>query len=235
MLRPTWRLSREKGAPGSGLALQGATSLNIVAVLRILERLLAVGIGGMSIFLGYRLFLALPNVRDATGEFHLPMDIRVVLGRVGPGAFFALFGAAVVALSFYSAVHYDLTASATNVQAANVARMETRSFAGLGSQPSGDGAGATSRADARALLRLDMAELNTLAGKLRNDLSASDRAAIDGLVRRVKLKLLRPVWESSWGDPAAFEDWLASGRPLPPAALTEPAALYSYGAPPERP
>lgn len=209
--------------------------MSIVAALRMLERLLAVGIGGMSIYLGYRLFLALPNVRDATGEFHLPMDIRVVLGRVGPGAFFALFGAAVVALSLYAAVRYDVTASAADVQAASVARVGSRSFAGLGSEPAGDDAAAASRADARALLRRDMAELNTLGGRLRNDLPASDRAAIDGLVRRVKLKLLRPVWESSWGDPASFEDWLASGRSLPPAALAEPAALYAYGAPPQGP
>ena len=72
--------------------------MDIVAGLRMIDRLLAVGIGGMSIYLGHRLFLALPAIRDASGEFHLPFDIRVILWRVGPGAFFALFGTAVVAL-----------------------------------------------------------------------------------------------------------------------------------------
>jgi hypothetical protein len=146
-----------------------------------------------------------------------------------PGAFFALFGAAVVALSLYAAVHYDVAGPATNSPESAVARVETHFFAGLGSQRVGGDAGAAQRADARALLRRDMAELNAFSGKLRNDLSEQDRAEVTDLVRRVKLKLLRPVWESNWGDPAAFEDWLASGSPDPPAALADPAALYFYG------
>jgi hypothetical protein len=48
--------------------------VDIVAGLRMIERLLAVGIGGMSIYLGYHLFLALPAIRDASGIalWHLP-------------------------------------------------------------------------------------------------------------------------------------------------------------------
>ena len=205
--------------------------MDIVTVLRMFERLLAVGIGGMSIYLGYLLFLALPSARDGSGEFHFPMDLRIVLSRVGPGIFFALFGAAVVALSLYAAEHYD----AETRSSAGAARAETRSFAGIGSQHTIDDNGAAQRADARALLRRDMAELNALSGMLRNDLPEQDHAEVASLVRRVKLKLLRPVWESSWGDQAAFEDWLASGRPDPPPALADPAALYFYGTSPEKP
>ena len=40
-----------------------------------------------------------------------------------------------------------------------------------------------------ALLQRDMAELNALSGKLRDDLPEPDRAEVNGLVRRVKLKL----------------------------------------------
>jgi hypothetical protein len=107
-----------------------------VVALRMIERLFAVAIGGMSIYLGYRLFLALSNVHDATGEFRLPIDVRVVLGRVGPGAFFALFGAAVVALSLNAAVHYDVAGSVANSPESAAARVEVHSFAGLGSQRS---------------------------------------------------------------------------------------------------
>jgi hypothetical protein len=203
--------------------------VDIVAALRMFERLLAVGIGGMSIYLGYRLFLALPDIRDTSGEFHLPLDIRVVLGRVGPGAFFALFGAAVVALSLYAAVHYDIAESREGTTSFDASRAETRSFAGLGSQHAANNAGAAQRADARALLRRDMAELNAIPGKLREDLPEPDRVEVRGLIRRVKLKLLLPVWENDWGDPLAFEAWLESDRPDPPAALTDPAALFFYG------
>lgn len=201
----------------------------MVVALRMIERLLAVGIGGMSIYLGYRLFLALPNVHDASGELRLPIDIRVVLGRVGPGAFFALFGAAVVALSLYAAVRYDATGAAANSRESAGARGGTYSFAGLANPRVSDDASAVQRADARALLRRDMAELNSLSGKLRNDLPEQDRADVAGLLRRVKLKLLLPVWEGNWGDPATFEEWVTSGPPNPPAALADPAALYFYG------
>jgi len=204
--------------------------VDIVTVLRMIERLLAVGFGGMSIYLGYRLFLALPEIRDANGEFRLPFDIRVVLGRVGPGAFFALFGACVVALSLYASVRYDVTAQRAPAERTNASLpAETRSFAGLGDQPGGADAADEARADARRMLRRDMTELNALESKLRADLPDPDRAEITGLLRRVKLKLLRPVWEKEWGDPAVFEDWIASGRTDPPPALAVPVELYFLG------
>jgi hypothetical protein len=40
--------------------------------LRSLERILAVLIGGVSIVLGYRLFLAVPEQRDGSGTVRLP-------------------------------------------------------------------------------------------------------------------------------------------------------------------
>lgn len=196
--------------------------MEIIAALRMIERLLAVGTGGMSIYLGYRLFLALPAIRDAGGEFHLPLDIRVILSRIGPGTFFVLFGTAVVALSFYTSVHYD-------AHTEDGSRVETRSFGGLGGRHTADDRSAAQRADARALLQRDMAELNALSGKLRDDLPEPDRVEVGELVPRVKLKLLLSVWESEWGDPSTFEDWLASGRPDPPAALVDPARLFFRG------
>ncbi len=202
--------------------------MDIVAGLRMIERLLAVGIGGMSIYLGYRLFLALPAIRNASGEFHLPLDIKVILSRVGPGAFFALFGTAVVALSLYSSVRHDVARAPVTVNADTGSRVETRSFAGLGSAHTTD-SGAAQRADARKLLRRDMVELNALSGKLRDDLAEPDRAEVGELVRRVKLKLLRSVWESGWGDPSTFDGWLASDRPDPPPALIDAAELYFSG------
>src|SRR6516225_4934007 len=74
--------------------------------LRLTERILDVLIGGISIYLGYRLFLALPEKTDSNGKFVLPGNISVHLSRVGPGIFFALFGAIVVALSLHDSIQY---------------------------------------------------------------------------------------------------------------------------------
>jgi uncharacterized membrane protein YfcA len=77
--------------------------------LRLLERILSVVIGGLAIYLGYRLFLNVPEHRDSQGKVTLPWNTTVILSRVGPGVFFALFGAIVVSLSFVKPIDYDDT------------------------------------------------------------------------------------------------------------------------------
>jgi hypothetical protein len=56
-------------------------------ILRALERLLDAAIGGLSIYLGYRLFLRLPDKTDSQGKIILPGKISIFLSRVGPGVF----------------------------------------------------------------------------------------------------------------------------------------------------
>src|SRR5688572_8561747 len=67
----------------------------ITIAARHLERLLIVVAGGLSIVLGYRMFLAIPRAGEDKGEgkLELPGGISVYVTRVGPGVFFALFGA----------------------------------------------------------------------------------------------------------------------------------------------
>ena len=66
-----------------------------VMVLRMTERIIAVLIGGFSIYLGYRLFFHLPFERSHKGELELP-GVKIVLSRVGPGVFFGVFGTLVL-------------------------------------------------------------------------------------------------------------------------------------------
>jgi len=61
-------------------------------VLRFFERITAVLIGGLAIYLGYQLFLRVPEHKDSAGKVMLPWNISVVMSRIGPGVFFALFG-----------------------------------------------------------------------------------------------------------------------------------------------
>ena len=72
-----------------------------IQILRGMERIIAVLIGGFSVYLGYRLFMNLPEQKDSEGRIILPGDISVYLSRVGPGVFFALFGSVVLGISFY--------------------------------------------------------------------------------------------------------------------------------------
>jgi hypothetical protein len=72
-----------------------------VLLLRFFERITVVLISGMAIYLGFRLFLAVPELKDSDGKVELPWNISVVTTRVGPGVFFALFGIAAVSLALY--------------------------------------------------------------------------------------------------------------------------------------
>ena len=67
-------------------------------ILRATERLLAVIIGGICVYLGYRLFLRIPEQKEGEGKIEFPGGVSVFVTRVGPGVFFAMFGAAIVAL-----------------------------------------------------------------------------------------------------------------------------------------
>src|SRR3984885_4131844 len=78
--------------------------LDALLLMRMVERLLGLLAGGLCIVLGYRLFMKLPDKTDSSGKVVLPGGVSIWLSRVGPGLFFALFGAAIVAYSFTSAV-----------------------------------------------------------------------------------------------------------------------------------
>jgi hypothetical protein len=205
------------------------------STLRLLERILDVAIGGISIYLGYRLFLRLPESTDSSGKVILPGNISVYLSRVGPGVFFALFGALVVGVSLETAVRYSEREPATtdtfvDKPAAKTVRESSKNFIGLGSAiDSGD---SEAVADARSLLHKEIAIMNTIPAELKSDLPQQDRDEVIRAISRIKLALMKPVWDSrsGWGDSAQFEKWLKAGAPDPPPAGLEQAVEYfRYG------
>lgn len=51
---------------------------DLIPALRMLERIIVVGFGGLSIYLGYKLFFHLPHNVDHQGKFELP-GIKIIL------------------------------------------------------------------------------------------------------------------------------------------------------------
>jgi hypothetical protein len=191
------------------------------AVLRSVERILAVAIGGVSIFLGDRLFLALPQQRDSSGSVRLPWNISIALSRVGPGIFFALFGAAVVALGLRSAV--SVNTSRSIVPGGTETETTSVSGIGLGAAASGE-TPEVRRLRARAAIRF----LNTLP--LRGDLASRQKQEVTDQLGAIKLGLMRAAWGPDWGDDTAFAAWVENGATDPvPAALHQAAAIYRAG------
>lgn len=74
-----------------------ALDLSIFAWGRVIERLFIVGFSGLSMVLGWNLFVRGILVdQEAEGSYK---EWKITLRKIGPGVFFALFGCAVLAFS----------------------------------------------------------------------------------------------------------------------------------------
>lgn len=174
---------------------------------------MAIVMGGLAIVLGYRLFLAVPEQRDGSGTFRLPWNITVGLARVGPGVFFALFGAAVVGYSLHGSIRIDPRGWTADGEPAPVVDA-------TGAVPATSGARSVQAA--RLNLRGEIEFLNTLDQKLRGDLRDEDQRAVRAHTNELKLVVMKAVWASDWGEMAAFREWTergATGAPPPGTGL----------------
>jgi hypothetical protein len=180
--------------------------------LRVIERILAVVIGGISIYLGYRLFIKLPEQKDSEGKVVLPGDISIFFSRVGPGVFFSLFGAAVVVVSLQHGLELDLANKAT------LTAESREKTANIKVRYMGGGAGApdpAKRDSLRAEARRTIAELNKLPTLLTSDVSAARRTDVAQALRDGKLAVISTVWDADWGDFSTFRNWVNDGETDP--------------------
>ena len=86
------------------------------------QRILSILIGGMLVYFGYRLFLSLPGKRGrdgGSGEFALGRASKVKLSKVGPGVFFAIFGAGLIAYSFAKPMKVNIPRATPSIVALN--------------------------------------------------------------------------------------------------------------------
>lgn len=157
-----------------------------VVALRMAERILAVAIGGVAIYLGYRLFFHLPFDRSDQGELELP-GLKIVLSRVGPGVFFAAFGTLVL--------YYSLT----NEVSFNDLEGFVGASAGVASQPLPPEAAATPQQRSKALTSIEM--LNCADRLLSRDADAQglgDQLSL--AIRDAKRALMLAAWNpEDWG------------------------------------
>src|SRR5262245_3878832 len=137
--------------------------------VRFLERMVAVLIGGMAVYLGFRLFREAPRQRNSAGKVGLPWDISIAVTRVGPGVFFALFGVSAVSLALVRPVELSLP------QPGGTENPDEHRRVYYGTPTPGD---RDARADARIAVRKDIARLNAVPASLRSDLSEGDRDEI---------------------------------------------------------
>jgi hypothetical protein len=86
-------------------------------ILRMFERVLVVLGGILAIYLGYRLFRIATLEDRSAGKFNLHNILEFSVSRVGPGVFFAAFGAWVLYTSLTTRISTPVaSSSATSIQ-----------------------------------------------------------------------------------------------------------------------
>ncbi|MGE5208861.1 MAG: hypothetical protein ACM3KL_05955 [Alphaproteobacteria bacterium] len=194
---------------------------SLVIILRLAERIAGVLIGGLLIYFGYRLFLTLPGKRGSdsgAGEFSLAGGNKIKLAKVGPGVFFAVFGAGLIVFSLTRSVSLTMSrpaAKPAESKPAVVAASEFK-FVGAVSVPETD----EDRVRMRAETQQDIVALN----RALDSADAAGRSELGRAVSRAKFALMEPLWAEDWGDIADFRDWLDKGGS--PPAKGQAAVVY---------
>jgi hypothetical protein len=155
--------------------------------------------------LGYRLFQQVP-ISDGTAEVSLTNHLKFNLSKVGPGVFFALFGAAIMIQAIISPPRLERESSP--MAGKTVATQERVLIAGQRDATVAQGAILTDEQ-----LQPQLRFLNGLAGLLRENLSIEHRVKFENDQREAKLALMAGAWDNKrWGDFATFAAW-ARGDP----------------------
>ena len=203
---------------------------SLTILLGAFQRILSILIGGMLIYFGYRLFLSLPGKRGrdgGSGEFSLGGANKVKLSKVGPGVFFAIFGAGLIAYSFAKPMKVNIPAaaqtaptapSATNAPSAGTGVVAAAGFTYVGavSAPETD--------EDRARMRNETQQDIIILNRALDGANASERPQVERAVVRAKVALMEPLWAEDWGELKDFREWLAKGG-SPPGAV-QPAVDF---------
>jgi hypothetical protein len=179
------------------------------------------------------MFLAIPRAQTGEGKIELPGGVSIYVTRVGPGVFFALFGAVILGLGLYQGLKIEVreqrsaalaaeartqpiaapvVTEAAHGSASNVTVVERKYSSALPSAASaqrGDaernGTLGTVAQLSRLGLVLDGPGGRAIPPQQRNDFALA--------LNDARLRLLASVWdEQAWGPYADFSRWVLEGE-----------------------
>ncbi|NIT59507.1 MAG: hypothetical protein GWN00_25805 [Aliifodinibius sp.] len=178
---------------------------------RGLERLIAVLIGAFCVYLGYKLFDKLPEKSDGSGKAVLPGGISIYLSRVGPGVFFALFGAVIIIYSIITQVTINDPMFATYASDQDSTGIHQITYFGNQEGIIDSTEIEKYRYDTRDYI-LKLNHLTTFLNKGISDKSAKfDEQLVTDInimMPEIKHILMARVWAEDWGDYKSFKRWV---------------------------
>lgn len=187
--------------------------------LRSRERLLALALAGVSIVLGFFLFLFSPDLpNEATADIEY-LSNKLMIANVGPGIFFALFGAITIVYSIVTQANFQKEENKQGDSKIN--------FQFLQSEKKDEQELTNIRArylrDFRIFSRVVKAMEENKG--ISTDLKLNFETSADN----VKQELMRKVWSKDWGDYSEFNAWLEKGCPEPPPNNIKEGADFFKG------
>lgn len=170
-----------------------------IEILRMVERLVAVGFGGVSLVLGFKLFmLGGDDAQRGQVEFFKIFKIKAL--QFGPGLFFALFGAWILITSLHSEV------TVSHPRPDPVDGQKPGEFQGLMSLPS-----TVQTLDAQEALKV----VTELEKREQVFLSAPEGRQANERLRELKKHLVSLEWKDSPEQLKRFFQMLDRGLDVP--------------------
>ncbi len=178
----------------------------ILFIFRGLERLAIVTIAGILIYLGYKLFILLPNKTNSEGKIELPGGISIYLSRIGPGAFLALFGAIILVYSVKTQLNTNLDNGKNDSIPEVIYMANTEKLASIIQWE-------------EIYLEIDIESLNKLNNTIENMIESGEEKPIDfqlaaklsPSITRIKGMMMLRHWKKEWGDSIIFYNWIKEG------------------------
>jgi hypothetical protein len=187
-----------------------------IVLSRSVEKILAALIGALAIFLGYKLFAA-PLGADGGGLIKVGEKLQIDISHVGPGVFFALFGAGLIGYTMVPVKREQEQATPTqrvrtSIQAMNDIWPATVDLTPINSPPC-----------EVSVKRL--AEMAVEIGSAPTDKQQKELAAA---LREARVSLMCRSWKDEWGRREAFVDWVYNyGEGDPPSReISRAVAVY---------
>lgn len=202
-------------------------SVLAVVYSRAAERILLVVVGAVSVYLGYRLFVLIPNANRSEGKFELPGGVSIFMTRIGPGVFFALFGVAVIGYSVTRPIEFTLpTDQKGAIVFSGVGQGSDRPAAATAAEPAPTGNIAIAGGEPRSVV----ARLNGILENARQTMSGPAADEFAQAIRAAKYAVMLAEWDTDWGDRETFAAWARdNGTEDPPLDLV-PGAAVVFGA-----
>jgi len=180
---------------------------------------IVVALIGLAIaWMGYRLFRSMPPRREGEAKIGLPGGISIYFSRVGPGAFFVLFGTGLI--GYTAAVRpFSYQQDAMGVKASGFADQSAPSTPSPAPPP--DAAMPSRPGVVRALAAL----------AAENDAAPLSQAQIEraNALRVARAQVMLAGWDPAWGDRAVFRRWVDNAMPDPPPAAAARAVAVFRG------